>query len=61
MTDFERPTCHICGEKIERHEGHIGYPFVETTRHFKCSVECKKCGERVYDISEHIKICAGQR
>ena len=57
MTNFERPTCHICNEKIDRHEGHLGYPFVETPRHFKCSAKCEKCGLKVYDIPEHMRKC----
>ena len=55
--EFERPTCHLCNEKIERHEGHLGYQFVETPRHFKCPAKCEKCGLKVYDITEHMRTC----
>lgn len=57
MTDFERPTCHICSKKIERNESHIGPPFVDIHRHMECLKKCKKCGGFYSDAIEHSNIC----
>ena len=57
MTDFERPTCHICNEKIERHESHIVPPFENQIRHMWCVAKCKKCGNaNITDLPGHREV-----
>lgn len=57
MTEFKRPNCSVCGQTVERNEGHIGPPFVENVRHTVCSTKCKKCLNFVSNIVEHAQKC----
>jgi len=61
MTEFERPTCHICKQKIMTYESHIGPPFEDRPRHMKCPQICKKCGVGFYELNRHISECVGHK
>lgn len=61
MSDFERPTCHVCNGKIETGESHLGPPFVDKTKHMICPSECAQCGMKFWDMDRHIQVCEGHK